>query len=243
MSGAMTVPTVVCFKWRAPPGYRSQFNARHVNTLAAMVRRCYAKDHNFVCVTDDFAGLDKSIRRVALWPDHSQLINPMGARRGPSCYRRLKLFARDAAALFGKRIIALDLDVVLTADVAPLFDRPEDFIIWGDTHPRTFYNGSFWSLKAGALPEIWEEFDPQRSPALAKAAGHFGSDQAWLSYRLGTGRPTFGQADGVYSFRVHVAPDGGRLPANARLVVFHGKIDPWSGEAQQLKWVRDNWRA
>lgn len=237
------VPTIVTFKWKSPPGYRSVFTAQHVNVLAAMVRRHYPKPHNFVCVSDDFAGIDKAnIRRVPLWSDHAAMPSPAGVRRGPSCYRRLKLFARDAGALFGERIISLDLDMVLTGDVSALFDRSEDFIIWGDTHPRTFYNGSFYSLRAGALPEIWEEFDPATSPAKAKAAGFLGSDQAWISYRLGAGRPTFGMADGIYSYRVHIAPNGGTLPANARMVVFHGKVDPWSGIAQRHRWVRDHWR-
>lgn len=243
------IPTVVCFKWRGPVSYRSHFNAMHVNVLAAMVRRHYQKPHNFVCVTDDFTGIDKRyVRRVSLWPEYAHLKNPFGSARGPSCYRRLKLFARDAHELFGERIIALDLDMVITGDLAPLFDRPEDFIIWGDSHPRTFYNGSFWSLRTGALPEIWEDFDPDRSPALAKEAGHFGSDQAWISYKLGPGRPTFGMDDGIYSYRVHVSPGNayggaGELPKNARMVVFHGKIDPWSGEAQVHDWVRKHWRA
>lgn len=238
------IPTIVCFKWRAPAVYRSQFNGMHVNVLAGMVRRHYSKPHNFVCVTDDSAGIDqKHVKVMPLWPDHGQLQNPFGRRRGPSCYRRLKLFAPDAGEAFGERIIALDLDVVITGDLAPLFDRPEDFVIWGDSHPRTFYNGSFWSLRAGAVPEIWTDFDPDRSPALAKEAGFFGSDQAWISYKLGPGRPTFGMADGIYSYRVHVAPGGGVLPANARMVVFHGKIDPWSGDAQQYDWVREHWRA
>lgn len=235
-------PTVVTFKWQPPAGYRSTFTAEHVNVLYSMIARHYPKPFNFCCVTDDRRGLRKEVRPFPLWNDHAQLKNPFGGRRGPSCYRRLKLFARDAGEIFGKRIIALDLDMVVTGDLSPLFDRQEDFVIWGDTHPRTFYNGSFWSLRAGAHPELWEEFDPARSPAAAKEKGFFGSDQAWISYRLGPSMPTFGKADGIYSYRVEIAPNGHRLPAGARLVVFHGKIDPWSPAALRHKWVRDNWR-
>jgi hypothetical protein len=231
--------SVVTFKWRPPPGYRSQFRSEHVNVLRSMVARHYPEPHRFICITDDANGLAPGIETVKLWTDHSGLPNPRG-RHNPSCYRRLKLFAADAASIVGERFAVFDIDTVICGDLRPLLNRTEDFVIWGDTHPRTFYNGSFYLLRAGTRRQVWEDFDPATSPAAAKAAGHFGSDQAWISYKLGLGQPTFGMADGIYSFRVHVG--GKPLPANARIVFFHGKIDPWSPAAQRLKWVKENWR-
>lgn len=234
--------SVVTFKWKPPPqGYRSTFTSAHVNILFAMVRRHYPKPFRFICVTDDAKGLKAGVEAVPLWSDHAGLYSPIGKHQ-PSCYRRLKLFSADAGATFGERIAMLDLDVVITGDLSPLFDRPEPFVIWGDTHPRTFYNGSFYVFSAGAVRELWDDFDPTTSPKRARAAGFFGSDQAWISYRLGAGRPTFGQADGIYSFRKHIYPSGGKLPGDARLVVFHGKFDPWSPIPQRLAWVRSFWR-
>jgi len=237
----MTEPLrVVTFKWKTP-GYRSTFSAKHVNTLRRMIERNYKREHEFVCVTDDFAGLDDGIRRVPLWNDHATLRNPMG-RHQPSCYRRLKLFSMEAKDIIGPRFVAIDLDVVILGDLRPIFDREEDFIMWGDTHPRTFYNGSLVMMTAGARREVWDDFDPMRSPALAKAAGHFGSDQGWISYRLGPGQPTWGMAEGVYSYRVHMEQGRKPIPDNAKIVVFHGKVDPWSPLAQRHRWVRENWR-
>lgn len=234
--------SVVTFKWKPPAhGYRSFFASEHVNVLFAMIRRNYPKPFRFICVTDDARGLKAGIEVVDLWNDYAQLHSPMGKHQ-PSCYRRLKIFHRDAGKIFGERIVMMDIDVVVTGDLSPLFDRQEPFVIWGDTHPRTFYNGSFYIFDAGAVPELWHEFDPRESPRRAKAAGHFGSDQAWISYRLGPGRPTFGQADGIYSFRKHIFPADSKLPLNARLVIFHGKFDPWSPVPQRFDWVRANWR-
>lgn len=232
--------SICTFKWRTP-GYRSVFTARHVNILARMVGRNYRAPHQVVCITDDPAGLDPAIRVIPLWDDHATLRNPMGGRN-PSCYRRLKLFSAEARDLVGERFVCIDLDVVITGDLRPLYDRTEDFVIWGDTHPRTFYNGSMWMMTAGARRQVWDDFDPVRSPMTSKAAGHFGSDQGWISHRLGPKEATWGRADGVYSFRVHIAPNGGALPDNARVVVFHGKIDPWHRDAQRHAWVRENWR-
>lgn len=236
-------PTVVCWQWQPPKGYRSVFTAESVRILRNMVRRYYPSPHRFVCVTDTPKDIDRDIETIQLWPDHALVPSPHGAHN-PSCYRRLKVFAPDAGEMFGERVISMDLDTVITGDLAPLFDRPEDFVIWGQTDfPKTtWYNGSLWSLKTGTRTQVWTQFDPKRSPALAKGAGARGSDQGWIGYILGKKEATFGQADGVYSYRVHVRPNANRLPENARVVNFHGRMDPWSYECQKVEWIREAYR-
>lgn len=233
--------TVACWKWEPAPGYRSKFDAESVNTLRAMVARHYRKPHRFVCVTDKPDGIDSSVEIVPLWNDYADVPSPHGGHN-PSCYRRLKAFAPEIESVFGKRFVSLDLDTVIVGDLAPLFDRPEDFIIWGETNPKSFYNGSMWMMNAGARKQVWERFDPKTSPREAKAAGRFGSDQGWISHVLGKGEATWGRQDGVYSYRVHLAPFGAALPKNARVVMFHGKVDPWSYEAQHVPWIKEFYR-
>lgn len=233
--------TFVCWKWRPAAGYRSAFTAQHVNTLARMIERCYARPHQVICVTDDATGIDADIGIVPLWPTHAGLPSPHG-RGNPSCYRRLRAFAADAAELFGPRFVSLDLDCVVTGDLTPLFDRPEDIVLWGDTHPTTYYNGGLWLLRAGSRRQVWETFDPVRSPAAAQRARQWGSDQGWLGACLGPNEARWTTADGVYSYRNHLKPARGQLPADARIVMFHGAVDPWSREAQALPWVREHWR-
>lgn len=233
--------SVVCWKWAPPKGYRSSFGPETVNTLAAMIRRHYHKPVRIICVTDDPAGIAPGIEIIPLWDQHGDLPNPSGPSN-PSCYRRLKMFSRDAGQMFGPRFVSLDLDCVITGDLSPLWDRPEDVVLWSDTNPRTFYNGSMILMTAGARPQVWDEFDPRRSPGIAKGAGQFGSDQAWISYRLGAGEATWGVKDGVYSYRNHVRTSGGALPAGARIVLFHGRTDPWGPEARRISWVREHYR-
>jgi hypothetical protein len=233
---------VVTWKWKPFAGYRSTFLAEHVNTLRNMVARHYNAPHEFVCITDDPSGIDADIRIVPLWDDFASLPSPLGAR-GPSCYRRLKAFSAEAAEIIGPRFVSLDLDTVIVGDVRPLFDRPEEFAIWGDTAPRTWYNGSFWLLTAGARTKVWTDFDPTRSPQLAKAAGQLGSDQAWLGYCLGPHEKKLSQREGIYSWRVHLEPRGGALPHNARMVMFHGHTDPWMPHVQKKHaWIRQHYR-
>lgn len=231
---------VVTWKW-STPGYRSQFGPKQVNTLRAMVARHFDRPHRFLCVTDRAEGLHPSIEVIPPWNDFAGVQNPSGTRN-PSCYRRLRLFHPDIASMFGPRFVSLDLDLVIVGNLRPVWERAEDFVICGDTNPRTFYNGSMVLMTAGARRQVWEAFDPKTSPRLAHAAGHFGSDQGWISHCLGPGEAKWSRADGVYSYRNHVQTAGDRLPADARVVVFHGHVDPWAPAGQRLEWVRRHYQ-
>lgn len=236
--------SIVTWKWTPQHGYRSRYSGDQVNTLRRMVARCYPKPHRFICVTDDPKGIADDVEIVPLWDDYRTMISKHGVRN-PSCYRRLKAFSVEAREWFGDRFLSIDLDMVLVGDVSPIFDRPEDFIIWSNStmDKRTHYNGSLWMMNAGARRQVWDEFDPKVSPQAAWKAGCFGSDQAWISYRLGPGEATWTPKDGVYSYRVHIARQmRGKLPPDARIVAFHGHVDPWSHQAQQLEWVRAHYR-
>ncbi len=224
-------------------GYRSSFGPSTVNVLRRMVARHYPRPHRFLCVTDDPVGVDPEVTIVPPWNDHAGLPSPAGGKN-PSCYRRLRAFAPDIAAVFGRRFVSLDLDTVITGDLRPVWDRTEDFVIYGDTNPRTFYNGSMCLMTAGARAQVWTTFDPERSPRAAKLAGHFGSDQGWISHCLGPRESKWTRADGVYSFRNDFAlPRRTALPADARVVVFHGRLDPWTEYTQRhWPWVTEHYR-
>lgn len=233
--------TVVTFLWKKP-GYRSKYTTAHVDILRRMVKRHYRKPHRFVLVTDDPAGLtEPDIEVFKLWSDFSNMVNPNGSNN-PSCYRRLRLFAPEPGAWLGERFVCIDLDTVILGNLAPLWDREEEFLIWrspgGNKNP---YCGSMFMLKAGARPQVWMEFDEQRAPVLTASHGLFGSDQAWIAYILGGEEATWGPEDGVYSYRAHAAKVHS-LPRAARVVFFHGKPDPWDHEPQQRQWVRANYR-
>ena len=239
--------SIVTFKWRPLPGYRSSYGPAQVNTLRRMVERHYRSPHRFVCVTDDAEGLDPEVHVVPLWNDLADLPNP-SFRDGPSCYRRLKVFARDAGLLLGERFVCMDLDVVITGDLAPLFDRPEPFVSWRNPNPMWPINGSLFMLQAGAHPEVWERFDPVTSPPLAHGAGCRGSDQGWMSYVLGRQQPTWGREHGVWSWQDEITRRGRlhapyKLPPGARVVIFHGPLDPWNPRAAKLApWIREHYQ-
>lgn len=228
--------TIVCFKWRPHAAARVAYDADSVLALRAMVARWYPLPHRFVCVTDDATGL-ADVETLPLWPDFADVPSPHGGKN-PSCYRRLKLFDPAIASVLGDRFLAIDLDCVITGDLTPLIDRADEFVMYGDTNPTTHYNGSLILMTAGARAKVWQTFDPKTSPRKALQARCFGSDQGWISYCLGGGEAKFSQADGVYSYRNELQ-DKNHLPKNARIVVFHGDLKPWSEKVQQRDpWVR-----
>lgn len=233
--------SVVTWKWRSPTGYRSTFTAQHVNTLFRMVKRHYPDGHRTICVTDDPKGLDSHIEVVPLWKEWADIQSPHGGHN-PSCYRRLKMFSPQAKALFGERFVSLDLDTVITGDLRPLWNRPEDFVMWDEQDPRSFYNGSMCLMTAGCRPQVWDRFNPETSPKEAKKDGKFGSDQGWISYVLKDGEAVWTKADGVYSYRLDILPKRGVLPLDARIVMWHGGHDPWGPQGQRLPWVRKHWQ-
>jgi hypothetical protein len=254
----------ITFKY-LKPGYRTVYTAEHVNALMEMVARCYQRPHRFFCVTDDPEGIDGAVETVPMWDDHFDLINPSHPTSRPNCYPRLKLFSPEMRDIFGERFVSLDLDMVMTGDVTPLFDRPEPFVIYdarGDDH----YNGSIFMQTAGAHPEIWDDFCPVRSPQLTTAANMKGSDQAWIRYKLSPHAATWSYEEGVYAYlnlvpprrqlrrgtrqthggrrRMHThgpvtAERDGSLPKNARIVVFAGEYKPWEARTQEISpWIR-----
>lgn len=235
----MLPDSFVCWKWRNP-GYRSTFGPETVNTLRRMIARWYRRPHEFICVTDDVRGLDSGIRCIPDRADWRDLPSPYGLR-GPSCYRRLRAFHPDAARDFGHRFVSLDLDVVVLRELEPLVDRDEDFVGWQDPHHPKQFCGSIFMLTAGSRPDVWNRFDPKSSPRLAAAAGYRGSDQGWVSYCL-AGEAKWGRPAGIASFRRDLR-DGALLPhVDDRLVVFHGRHDPWAPHCQSIPWIAENYR-
>lgn len=233
--------SVVTWLWRPAPGYRSAFDPEKVNILQRMVARWYPHPHRVLCVTDWTDGLSRDIEVIPPWADFTDVPSPYGPRN-PSCYRRLRAFHPDIGQTFGHRFVMLDLDTVIVGDLTPVWQRPEDVVFWGETDPRSFYNGSMQLHTAGARPQVWTRFDPRSSPMVAANAGRFGSDQGWISHVLGPGEARWTTEDGVYSYRVHLKPQSFKLPANAKVVFFHGGVDPWHPIASRLEWVREHYR-
>lgn len=228
--------TFVSFAWQQP-GYHTDYTAERAASWARMISEHYAGPARFVVVTDaTTATFAAGIEAVPLWGEWGEVGNPHG-KNYPNCYRRLRLFGHDAADVIGAdRFVCMDMDCVATGDLTPLFDRPDDFVIWRDPgHPRQPYNGGLWMLKAGTRQQVWRDFRGGLSASDARAAGYVGSDQAWIAYSLGRGEKVWTTDDGVVSYRRDIVGKS-RPVSSTRLVMFHGRPKPWDDGAPE--WSR-----
>lgn len=233
--------TVVCWIWRGERVYLPE----HVNVMRSMFARHLHVEHRVVCITDETEGFAPGVV-VMSTPTAARALadvkTPEGERM-PSCYRRLWLFSEEARVL-GERVLLTDVDLVLTGDITHLVRREEAFVGW---LPRTSWGnpkrvaGGLYLMSPGTHPEVWEEFGPE-GIAAARAAGYRGSDQAWLSYKLGGRVALWEQRSGIYALS-----DFGRgrlpLPRDARVVQFAGHVKPWDCVGKPgMRWVDDHYK-
>lgn len=217
-----SVITVLSWFWKNTE-CRTQFKASHVNTWADMVRRNLSMPHRIACVTSTPEGIDPSIDIITPPGDFEDVKAPWGPRK-PNCYRRLAMFRRDAAEIFGERFVCMDLDCVIGGPLDPLFNRKEDLVLFKGTNPDRPYNGSMMLIRAGCRPHVYEKFS--QAGATASGQAFTGSDQAWLAQSLGWGEKTWSERDGVFFYgqgSVYKAKN-----VNPRILFFPGKIKPWT---------------
>jgi hypothetical protein len=160
----------------------------------------------------------------------------------PGCFCRLRAFDPDwqerLGAHPGEPIVCLDLDLIVTGPLAPVFDRPEPFVILqgvNSSNPCP-YNGSVWMLRAGYRPDVWSDFSLEAAAEVPWFA--FPDDQAWFAAKM-SGAGAFGPKEGVYAFGKPGWPRGDLMPPNARIVAFPGHRDP--ALFTHLEWVRRHW--
>lgn len=214
--------TVIVWKWN---GWRPNlYTAAHVLTMKRMLDKHLTIPHRFVCVTDDAKGLD-SIETMPIW-DYPKIVT--GARQ-PNCYRRLRVFSREARSMFGERVLSIDLDAVVLGNIDSLITDDDFKIMQGKAAP---YNGSMFLHRTGTRLHVWDTLskhtpDMVRRHERMSNVRHYGSDQAWMSFKL-PGAPTWGAADGVHHFTL--LTEG--VPTSCRLLFCAGGAKPWSARVR-----------
>lgn len=231
---------VVCWKWRPNGTWSRTYESVHVNALEKMLKSHLHIPHRLVCVTDDPIGIN--CETIPLWSHGETQTQP----NKPNCYRRLYAFSKEAASIFGRRFLSIDLDCLLMPGpdgqgITTIIPETGFRIVNGyreDTKKGCCaYNGSMFIMEAGAHAEVWERYDPLTSPDLARTNvlpnGHkyYGSDQAWIAHMM-PGEKTWGPEDGVLSF-VRDAKNH-EIPKNCRVMFFAGHMKPWSPKMESV---------
>ena len=189
----------------------------------------------------DARDLDGDIRVVPL---------PTTYAHTPRCRRRMQMFSRDFTSQLGRRLLLIDLDVVLVDDLTPIVHRPEPLVCWRVKHAQVF-SGSFLLMDAGVLDPLWQAFaaDPEGFPRSIQRTG-VPSDQAMLNAFLrGQDVPYWTEADGFVTFygagyerleHLGVGPHRRELPPGARIVVL-GSADLAALGDPRYPWVKRHW--
>lgn len=163
-----------------------------------MVRRHISMPHRIACITDMPAGIDRDIKIIKPPRDFEDVRIPTWGSHMPQCLRRIALFRPEAARIFGKRFVSMDLDCIISDSLDPLFDRQDDFVMYRGTTRNRPYNGSMVMMTAGARPKVYTDFTAEG--AVRAGQQYLGSDQAWISHILGGGEKVWDASDGVHAW-------------------------------------------
>lgn len=126
-------PRIVTMKWG------TLFTAQEVNVLHRACRANARQAFDFICLTDDGAGLDPDIRvlplpEIGLAPEEWYL---------PGVWPKLSLYMADLHGLTG-RCLFIDLDMMILRDLDAFLDHPAPFV--------TINVGRSWYPKAPLAP-------------------------------------------------------------------------------------------
>jgi hypothetical protein len=214
-----------------------KYGTDDVAKLAGALKRHLRQPHRLLCMTE-------REREITL-PDgverHAIKDPELLAHKG--CFARLRMFDPNwqANRKITGRMVCVDLDVVITGRLDPLFDRPDGFVILqgaNAANPCPF-NGSCFMLRAGRHSSVWSDFTLEKARAVPFY--EFPDDQGWLHHKIPDAAGwKVGPESGLYAFQKPGWPKGDVLPADARMVVFPGWRSP--EKFKHLDWVRENWR-
>jgi len=200
-----------------------KYNGQYIARLKRGLQRGLKQPHRFVLFEP--------------WPGDEALF--------AGCFVRLRMFnpsfQRYWGIAAGVRVVCVDLDVIITGELDPLFDRPESFCILTGANAANPcpYNGSLIMFRAGAHWDLWQDFSLEEAAKIPKY--EFPDDQGWIAARLPNAAGwKAGSASGVYAFKKPGWPKGDALPGDARMVCFPGARDP--SQFTHLSWVKEYWR-
>ena len=231
---------IICWLWNKEenqPWRKGTYKPEHVVALKNMFAQHLQIPHQLICITDSPNTFPPEIETYPLWKE--PIVETQ--RNRPNCYKRLKMFSDWAHNEFGPEFLSIDLDVLVLSDITSLIEKAKEVEFKIAKGSAATYNGSIWYHKTGTRTELWDEFDPESSPALARTVKNkkgkplFGSDQAWISYRFPEEK-TWSKKDGVYHYMkdLHRKNRGrnfklGELDYEAKIILFAGaNCKPWT---------------
>lgn len=218
---------VMCINWG------TRYGAQYINRLYAMVSRNITAPWKFVCFTDTRNGLHPDIICHDLPPLRTEL--PQNTR---GKWQKSRLWAKSLPDLDGP-VLFMDLDVVITGSLDPFFEygSPDDIVLANNPAKPFHRSGqtSIYRMPVGGLEPLQEKFiaDPQA------AADRYEWEQSFVTHNAPGGIKLWPRR-WVRHFRIDCIPAfplnfllPPRLPADARVVIFAGALNPTDAMAGQ----------
>lgn len=215
---------ILCMKWG------TKYGPEYVNRLYAMVRRHLSGDFNFVCLTDDGAGIRPEVQCLPIPP----LDLHLKPGQKDHAWKKLTTFEQDLHGLRGTALF-IDLDVVIVGSLDAFFEHPGEFLIIHD-YPRPWRraritgNSSVYRFELGAHPDVLAYFRAN----MDKVQAEHRNEQEYLSaFMHAKGKLAYWPAAWCPSFKYHGIPTWPTnywtepfVPEGARIVIFHGECNP-----------------
>lgn len=215
---------ILCMKWG------TKYGPEYVNRLYAMVRRQLTGDFNFVCLTDDGAGIRPEVQCLPIPP----LDMHLKPGQKDHAWRKLTTFEQNLHGLTGTALF-IDLDVVVVGRLDAFFDYPGEFLIIHDyarpwRRERITGNSSVYRFELGAHPDVLANFRAHMDEVQAEHR----NEQEYLSaFMHAKGKLAYWPEAWCPSFKYHGIPDWPTnywnepfVPEGARIMIFHGECNP-----------------
>lgn len=117
---------------------------------------------------------------------------------------------------FSGRVLYLDLDVTVIGSLDELAYYPYHFCAIRDYQFPLQINSSVMAWDSSTADHVYSDFDPE---AMERLHG----DQNWIHEKVNA--TTFPKR-WCPSYKANILPTG-KVPADARVIVYHGKPKPW----------------
>lgn len=209
------------------------FSADYVNVLHAACRRYLRAPFNFVCLTDDKAGLADGIE---VFPIPEIGCTPEMWHNG--AWPKLSVFAPEIGGMTSGRVLFIDLDTVVCSDLEPFFTYPASFVgidtgsNWRPGgvpgSPGALLGTGVFAFNLGTQVQILRRFQDDRLAAFSRAK----LEQVWVQEHVDT--LEYWPKDWVISFKRWLRQPIGldiflppkKPPPEAKMVAFHGNPRP-----------------
>lgn len=236
---------IFCMKWG------TLYGPEYVNRLYNMVCRNLSYPFKMVCFTDDTSGIRSEIQCFPI----PEMEIPGGLPE--RMWKKLSTLKGDLYGLTGTALF-LDLDIVIVQSIDPFFDYPGEFVIIKDYRKqwRITGNSSVYRFEIGKFSYVFDKFllnfdkirQQHRNEQEYLTTAVF--EQQGITYWPTEWCPSY-KYDCIsrIPFAFWKKP---AIPAGARILIFHGEINPpkaitggwgkWYRFVRAAPWIAEYWK-